>query len=113
MLKRPIIRYHTLELRVLDHLGCRNSFAAFMGSIAATLDVFVFGFILYEHSRPGREPTGLVTVTTAMLTQYAEEHLLNVQEFALEVMLTTTYSLVATFECGLELLLHGIDAQPI
>jgi len=60
------LRQHDRMIGILRANGCSMSR---IGQIAATMDAFVFGFVLQERSLPGAAPEQIEAMTSAMLEQ--------------------------------------------
>ena len=80
-----------------------------IGQIAATMDAFVFGFVLQERSLPGAEPAEIEAMTNAMLDYLPVNQSPNRRDFAVELVLQPGFDVGGQFEWGLELLLGGIE----
>jgi len=81
--------------------------ASVIAHAVASLDAFVFGFVVQETSLPGTDAAGLQEVVDTTLAPAADT-LPHMTRFATEHVMQPDYRFGDSFEVGLDLLLQGL-----
>lgn len=102
------MRHHNARIGILRNNGFSM---ADISHIVATLDAYVFGFVLQERSLPGAAPEEIDVMAQGLLDSHALDEYPHVRTFTLEHVLKRGFSFGAQFEWGLDLVLDGIAAQ--